>query len=298
MFSDIKIFLDDKEINYMYEINGEEIICSLNGNDTFKNLDIYFDENIFENIIFEQEIKFRKIKKYMIRVDFDNIQDQLFVFKVKVNYKFFIKSIFKFINNFIDVDTLLKELDIFKNLIIDKFNKEQIDLLINEIEKNNDLVLNEDYLKKDKINNILLNNEFYLSLVNKMTYTDLMLLITSYISCSKSPKIDQEIFNNLVDAAIIYNWENPFEKVWRLAMSYDSKGLNFDLLDNFFVNSKNCYYLSEYIHGVSQVNQEKIVNMIVETKDEEFIEQFLNEYFEEIDLEDKYKSILINAINN
>ena len=45
-------------------------------------------------------------------------------------------------------------------------------------------------------------------------------------------------------------------------MNYDEKGYNFDLLDNFFVDSKNIFYLGEYISGIKQINKQKIVNTI------------------------------------
>ena len=41
-------------------------------------------------------------------------------------------------------------------------------------------------------------------------------------------------------------------------MTYDEYGFNYDIIDKFFINSKNVYYLSEYINGALQVNQEKI----------------------------------------
>ena len=91
-----------------------------------------------------------------------------------------------------------------------------------------------------------------------MNNQDLMLLITYYIFAPIVPNTDQQTFNDLVNSAIQYDY--PLEKVWRLAMNYDSRGYNYDLIDEFFVNSKDSYYLAEYISGVIQVNKGKIVN--------------------------------------
>lgn len=75
-------------------------------------------------------------------------------------------------------------------------------------------------------------------------------------------------------------------------MNFDGKNYNFDLLDDFFVNSKNIWYLGEYISGIHQINQEKIVNKILETRDESFIKQILEDKFLIDNLDEKYKSIL------
>ena len=75
-------------------------------------------------------------------------------------------------------------------------------------------------------------------------------------------------------------------------MNYDSRyynyNYNYDLIDEFFVNSKDSYYLAEYISGVIQVNKEKIVNMIIQTKDKEFIKALLKDNFIQNHLEEKH----------
>ena len=143
--------------------------------------------------------------------------------------------------------------------------------------------------KNDEVNritNLLLNNEIFITLADQMTNQDLMLLITYYIFAPIVPNTDQQTFNDLVNLAIQYDY--PLEKVWRLAMNYDSRGYNYDLIDEFFVNSKDSYYLAEYISGVIQVNKEKIVNMIIQTKDKEFIKSLLKDNFIQNHLEEKH----------
>ena len=58
--------------------------------------------------------------------------------------------------------------------------------------------------EQNRIVNLLINNELYITLVKQMTDQDLMLLITYYIYAPMIPKIDQETFNNLVNSAITY----------------------------------------------------------------------------------------------
>lgn len=110
------------------------------------------------------------------------------------------------------------------------------------------------------------------------------------------PKIEQETFNDLVNSAIKY--DHSLENVWRLGMNYDCKNYNYDLLDKFFVNSKDSWYLAEYISGINQVNQEKIVNMVIQTKDKEFIKKLLSDNFIQSTLEEKYKEDLKKALVN
>ncbi|MBE6147371.1 MAG: hypothetical protein E7168_03430 [Firmicutes bacterium] len=297
MFKDIKTFLDDNRIDYTYDIKDGELICTLPSENNNNKLEIVFDENIYDDITFDKTINFNKINSGKIQIDLKNISTKLITFKLKINYKFFIKTIHKFINNFINIDKLLDELDFFKQSTVGKKYRKQIDLLINEIDKNSitDLLSTTEN-EKDRIDNILLNNELYLFLVDKMTAKDLMLLITAYISSDRQPKIDQETFNNLVKEAISY--DHALENVWRLGMNYDERGLNFDLLDEFFVNSKDSWYLSEYISGINQVNQEKIINMVIKTKDKDFIKQLLNDNFIQSHLDDKYKAFLQDALND
>lgn len=287
MFKDIKVFLDDNRTNFTYIIENKKIICCINIDIKFNYLDIVYDENIYQITI--DKIPVQEMHAGKLRIDNKDITNNTLLFIVEINYKYFIKTIYKYINNFIDKNNLIEELTVFKNSINSKEFETEIDSLINEVKKTNEN-------DKDKIDNILINNKLNLSLEDKLTDLDLMLLITSYISCSRPYKIDQETFNNLVKVAI--NYDYALENVWRLAMNYDERGFNFELLDEFFVNSKDVWYLAEYLSGVYQVNHEKIVSMIIETKDKDFIKKLTKDFFIQSNLDDKYKEILENALNN
>ena len=291
MFKDIKVFNDNESIEYTYKIDDGLLLFSIeNGNKKqYDNLKIIYDENIYQ-INLSNNIKYKNLEAGEILIFLENDTTD-FSFKVNINYKFFVKTVYKFINKFIDKDTLIQEINIFlKSKIGQKYNNELVKLL-DEIE-NKDVSIEELMLEENdeinRITNLLLNNEIYITLANQMNNQDLMLLITYYIFAPMIPMIDQETFNDLVNSAIQYDY--PLEKVWRLAMNYDSRyyNYNYDLIDEFFVNSKDSDYLAEYISGVIQVNKEKIVNMIIQTKDKEFIKALLKDNFIQNHLEEKH----------
>ncbi len=289
MFKDIKVFNDNESIEYTYKIDDGLLLFSIeNGNKKqYDNLKIIYDENIYQ-INLSNSIKYKNLNAGEILIFLENDTTD-FSFKVNINYKFFIKTVYKFFNKFIDKDTLIQEINIFlKSKIGQKYNNELAKLL-DEIE-NKDVSIEELMLEENdeinRITNLLLNNEIFITLANQMNNQDLMLLITYYIFAPIVPNTDQQTFNDLVNSAIQYDY--PLKKVWRLAMNYDSRGYNYDLIDEFFVNSKDSDYLAEYISGVIQVNKEKIVNMIIQTKDKEFIKALLKDNFIQNHLEEKH----------
>ena len=81
-------------------------------------------------------------------------------------------------------------------------------------------------------------------------------------------------------------------------MNYDEYDFNFDLIDKFFVQSKDAYYLSEYISGVLQVSQEKITNMLIEQGDKKFISNFLDKYIGASGIQEKYVTMLREYLKN
>ena len=298
MFKDIKVFNNNESFEYNYKIDDELLLFSIeNGNKKqYDNLKIIYDENIYQ-INLSNNIKYKNLEAGEILIFLENDTTD-FSFKVNINYKFFVKTVYKFINKFIDKNTLIKEINIFlKSKIGQKYNNELVKLL-DEIE-NKDVSIEELILEENdevnRITDLLLNNEIFITLANQMNNQDLMLLITYYIFAPMIPMIDQETFNDLVNSAIQYDY--PLEKVWRLAMNYDSRGYNYDLIDEFFVNSKDSYYLAEYISGVIQVNKEKIVNMIIQTKDKEFIKSLLKDNFIQNHLEEKHINDLEQVLN-
>ena len=218
-------------------------------------------------------------------------------FSIILKNNFFVKSVYKYINKLINKDILINEIKIFLNSKVGKKYKKDLNILLENIENKDksleDLIINNEN-EYERIFDLTIHNKTYIDIANNMSALELMLLITSYIFVPFTPNIDQDGFNDLVNVA--KNYDNALENIWRLGMNYDRKGYNFDLLDNFFVDSKNVYYLGEYISIIHQINQEKIVNTIVKTKDKEFIKQILENDIIVDNLDEKYKNILESNI--
>lgn len=294
MFKDISLYIDNKKVFFEYEIDKDKIIIkTIDELEIEKKLKIFYDENIYE-IKLNSNTKFSKGKAGEIII---NLDIKKLSFSVILKNNFFVKSVYKYINKLINKDILINEIKIFLNSRVGKKYKKDLNILLENIE-NKDKSLEELIINNkneyERIVDLTIHNKTYIDIAKNMSALELMLLITSYIFVPVTPKIDQDCFNDLVNVA--KNYDNALENIWRLGMNYDSKGYNFDLLDNFFVDSKNVYYLGEYISSIYQINQEKIVNTIVKTKDEGFIKQILkNDIIVDI-LDEEYKSILESSI--
>lgn len=294
MFKDISLYIDNNKVDFEYEINKDKVIIkTIDELEIGKNLKIFYDENIYE-IKLNNSTKFSKGKAGEI---FINLDIKQLSFSVILKNNFFVKSIYKYINKLINKDILINEIKIFLNSKGGKKYKKDLNILLENIENKDksleELIINNEN-EYERIFDLTIHNKTYIDIAKNMSALELMLLITSYIFVPFTPNIDQDGFNDLVNVA--KNYDNSLENIWRLGMNYDRKGYNFDLLDNFFVDSKNVYYLGEYISLIHQINQEKIVNIIVKTKDKGFIKQILENDTIVDNLDEEYKNILKSSI--
>ncbi len=294
MFKDIRLSIDNNKVNFGYEIDKDKIIIKTIDELQIGNiLKIFYDENIY-NIKLNKNTKFTDGKNGEIFINLD-IKELSFSLTPKKNY--FVKTIYKYINKLIDKDTLINEINVFINSKTGKKYINDLNHLLETIE-NRDmnievLIANNDD-EYERIFNLVTHNQTYIEIAQNMSDLELMLLITSYIFVPYIPKIDQDYFNDLVNVAKDY--DNALENIWRLGMNFDGKSYNFDLLDDFFVNSRDIWYLGEYINGIQQINQEKIVNKILGTKDKEFIKQVVDDELILYNLDKEYKVILESNI--
>lgn len=294
MFKDIRLSIDNNKVDFEYEIDKDKIIIkTIDELEIGKNLKIFYDENIYE-IKLNNDTKFSECVAGEILI---NLDIKKLSFSVILKNNFFVKSVYKYINKLINKDILINEIKIFLNSKIEKKYKEDLNILLDNIENKDksleELIINNEN-EYERIFDLTIHNKTYIDIAKNMSDLELMLLITSYIFVPFTPNIDQDYFNDLVNVA--KNYDNALENIWRLGMNYDRKGYNFDLLDNFFVDSKNVYYLGEYISEIHQINQEKIVNKIIKTKDKEFIKQILEDNFIVDNLDEKYKNLLESSI--
>ena len=294
MFKDIRLSIDNDKVDFEYEIDEDIVIIkTIDELEIGKNLKIFYDENIYE-IKLNNSTKFSEDKAGEILI---NLDIKKLSFSVILKNNFFVKSVYKYMNKLINKDILINEIKIFLNSNIGKKYKKDLNVLLDNIENKDksleELIINNEN-EYERIIDLTIHNKTYIDIVKNMSDLELMLLITSYIFVPFTPNIDQNCFNDLVNVA--KNYDNALENIWRLGMNYDRKGYNFDLLDNFFVDSKNVYYLGEYISSIHQINQEKIVNTIIKTKDKEFIKQILENNFIVGNLDEEYKKILEASI--
>ncbi len=291
MLNDIKVFINDEMQEYNYNVIDNEVICNLSIEVLYENINILYDENIYT---LKYEGTYTNISTDKISIEDNNLSN--ITFKIELNYKYFIKSIYKYLNKFIDKNELLDEINLFASSKVGQKYQEELKSLIASIEEKSidDLLLAESE-ENERVEKILLSNQLYLDFANQMTNLDLVLLITYFISLNVVPKVDQDKFNELVIAATKY--DHSLENIWRLGMSYDERGYNFDLLDEFFVDSRDAWYLSEYISSICQVDQERIVDLVINTKDKAFIENLLADNFIQSHLEEKYQKLLKENLN-
>lgn len=167
-----------------------------------------------------------------------------------------------------------KRLEEIDNLL-DKFK--EVNTSDNElkefIEKQYNNLLKEKEKIKDgsklytKITDLLTNNSVINKSASKMNDKELLTFITRYISVPLPPPIKQEDFNGLVKVGIK---EDNREALWRLAVNYDKK-MDFTLIEDYFIDKRDSYYLIELISATDSVNLDNIVSKIVATNDREFM---------------------------
>ncbi len=283
MYDDLRLVSGNERINYDIEYGSEVKICC--NNIHISKLKIYYDNNIYD-IVLNNDMKVIKDNEIDVTINKGNCS---FILELKDNY--FVKTVYKYVNELIKENELNNEIDLFIRYGNSKY-KNDLENLLGMIKEKEDVgnsfskYCNE-YID---IKDILLNNNSYQVIVDKMSIHDLMLLITWYLSVEYPPSIDQDMFHLIVEDAICS--EDSLENVWRIAMNYDERGFDFSLIDKFFIESHNAYYLSEYISGVLQVNQEKLVDMLICDGDKEFIRDFLDKYIGASNLDSQYVQML------
>lgn len=98
---------------------------------------------------------------------------------------------------------------------------------------------------------------------------ELLEFIAQYISVPIPPQIDQEKFNDLVKVGIK---NNEREWLWRLAFNYNRKNKDFSLIEDYFIEKKDSYYLTELISAVREdLDMKKLKEKVLATKDKKFI---------------------------
>lgn len=107
---------------------------------------------------------------------------------------------------------------------------------------------------------------YYYDLLNDY---ELLEFIAQYISVPMPPQISQEKFDKIVKVGI----ENDErEWLWRLAFNYNEKNKDFSLIEDYFIEKRDDYYLTELISAVrDDLNMKKLKKKVIATKDKKFI---------------------------
>ena len=198
----------------------------------------------------------------------------------------------------ISINKLIDDIKIIKDKTaneIDEIEKNRLET-IERIVTNINIILDSDNLEKDLREKIEHRKEYLLEdkkkvkdggklyesiyilladnkLINHywdlMNDYELLEFIAQYISVPIPPQIDQEKFNDLVKVGIK---NNEREWLWRLAFNYNRKNKDFSLIEDYFIEKKDGYYLTELISAVREdLDMKKLKEKVLATKDKKFI---------------------------
>ena len=207
------------------------------------------------------------------------------------------------LNNFskeekISINKLIDDIKIIKDKTaneIDEIEKNRLET-IERIVSNINIILESDNLEKDLREKIEHTKEYLLEdkkkvkdggklyesiyilladnkLINhyweSINDYELLEFIAQYISVPVPPQIDQEKFNDLVKVGIK---NNEREWLWRLAFNYNRKNKDFSLIEDYFIEKKDSYYLTELISAVREdLDMKKLKEKVLATNDKKFI---------------------------
>lgn len=170
-----------------------------------------------------------------------------------------VNLMYRYVNRFINSNELIKEL---KKIDISNYQDKE------KIKDGGKLYT--------KITDLLTNNSVINKSASKMNDKELLTFITRYILVPLPPPIKQEDFNDLVKVGIK---EDNREALWRLAVNYNKK-MDFTLIEDYFIDKRDSYYLIELISATDSVNLDNIVSKVVATNDREFMIDLANRSLE------------------
>ena len=180
-------------------------------------------------------------------------------------------------NRIASINHILSTLEKVKN------NKENSQEVLDTVQRQYDNLIREKKKVRDsgpryiELSKALTTNKTYISYCQKMNSKELLELITQYISVPMPPRIDQDLFDEMVEAGIK---EDKREALWRLVFNYVGRNKDFTRVEDYFIEKRDAYYLTELISiEDKELNMEKLEKKINNTNDEKFI----NDCFERIE---------------
>ena len=201
-----------------------------------------------------------------------------------MNNSEFLNICYKFINQYSNAIELVNSLENFNKSGEDqeaiKSMIKDIKDLMNKYPNKVDELQDEDINEKDSyerwrsIFTYIVGNKYFNTCFNNLTDYELLKFISQYLSAPYPPKLDQEEFDKLVKVGI-ENEEKEY--LWRLAFNYNNSELNFDKITNYYIDTKDAYYLCELISAVGNkldidniidlINDKELIKSIIDSKD-------------------------------
>lgn len=233
------------EIAYKYDnrfINSDELISKIDAlNTEFFNEE---EKDIFNKLI--DSIKY-------IKLTTPNEMDE------------YLKNRLKQIDSFIKVIENTKNLNEDDQKHIDKYYKTLL---------NDKLVVLDGGKLYLSINELLKKNVLIKDMYDKLSDEELLDFITNYISAPKPPIINQKKFNELANIGIK---NDKREALWRLAFNYDNKKMDCSLIEDYFIEKRDDYYLLELACALEgNLNLKKLSEKVLITKDKIFIDKVIS----------------------
>lgn len=180
-------------------------------------------------------------------------------------------------NRIASINRILGTLEKVKN------NKENNQEVLDTVQRQYDNLIREKKKVRDsgpryiELSKALTTNKTYISYCQKMNSKELLELITQYISVPMPPRIEQDLFDEMVEAGIK---EDKREALWRLVFNYVGRNKDFTRVEDYFIEKRDAYYLTELMSiEDKELNMEKLEKKINNTNDEKFI----NDCFERIE---------------
>ena len=187
-----------------------------------------------------------------------------------------LRIFYKYINELIDEETLVKELNKLAKREKDIEKREQILDLMYLIKIAMIIYKNSKYELYDAIYELFLSNSLYNELASDVNSKDLMNLITDYMKVKNPPYVTQEEFDELVEAA--RESTNSKKNCFRLALNYELYNLDFSKVEDYLIETRDAWYMTKYVSQIdnNNYNLDKLIEKIALTNDRKYIKQLLN----------------------
>ncbi len=121
---------------------------------------------------------------------------------------------------------------------------------------------------------LMTRNELVCKYAKSMTDKELLEFIAQYISVPLPPPLEQEEFDNLVQAGIE---GDKREWLWRLAVNYNNKGFDFSKIVDYFIQVRDGYYIQELLSACCEsVDIFEVAKKVIKTGNREFMIEVQN----------------------